>query len=276
MRTPGLLSEIGESEHQPSPVDVSDLEFVEAYLVRIGLTTTDVTMPDLDDHKLLEGVVRAQLATVPFENLMIHTGQIVDVDDHVIERKIVGGRRGGICYEVNGLLARGLAGLGFATHLVGAAVARDSGEFGPPLAHVAVIAARGERHWLVDTGFGGSSVLMPISSDQVDQPIDVRTATGHYRTDGAARRLAGFAEIARWHSTSPASRFTGSIICSITDDTHRISMSRGPGEQFTLTRTDLATGAKHRDTVPDEAVCAVFDSQFGIALEAPPVAADFG
>lgn len=276
MRTLGVPSETGPAEHQSSAIDSSDLGFVDAYLARIGLTTTDAPVSDLNDHEILERVVRAQLATVPFENLMIHADQIVDVDPRAIERKIIGGKRGGICYEVNGLLARGLAGLGFTTELVGAAVARESGEFGPALAHVAVIATRGNRHWLVDTGFGGSSVLMPISVDQIGRPIDVRTATGNYRTDGAIRPLTDFADMARWHSTSPASRFTGSIICSITDDTHRISMSRGPSEQFVRTRTDLATGVRHRDTIPDDAVCAVFGSQFGIELETPPEAVVFG
>jgi|GEM_PF-3566510 len=275
MRTPGDRSDRRPAERLPSGIDGSDLAFVDAYLNRIRLSRTDVFNPDLDAQVVLERVVRAQAATVPFENLMIHAGQIVDVDPLAITRKILGDKHGGICYEVNGLLARALQDLGFTVRLVGAAVARDSGEFGPALAHMAVIATRDDRHWLVDTGFGGSSVLMPISGDQIDRPIDVRTATGSYRTDGMAHRPSDFADIARWHSTSPASRFTGSIICSITDDTHRITMSRGPGEQFVLTRTDLATGERDRNTVTDDAVRATFADRFGISLQRPPDVAEF-
>jgi N-hydroxyarylamine O-acetyltransferase len=275
MRTLGEQPLPEPAGHVPPLVGHPDEGFRDAYISRIGLTTVDVSSSDLDDHQVLERVIRAQLATIPFENLMIHANHVVDVDPAAIERKIIGNRRGGICYEVNGLLARGLQALGFGVHLIGAAVARDHGQFGPALGHMVVLVTAGDRHWLVDTGFGGSSVLTRIAADQIHSPVDIATSTGKYRTDGTTHRLVDFTDIAHWQSTSPDARFTGSIICSITDDAHRITMSRSRSEQFALTRTDLSTGERHHESIADDAVCAVFDRHFEISLETPPVVANF-
>ena len=47
----------------------------------------------------------AHLLTVPFENLSIHTRQPIVLDDNALFEKIVRRRRGGFCYEANGLFA---------------------------------------------------------------------------------------------------------------------------------------------------------------------------
>ena len=275
MRTVGEQPRTQSAGFERSLAGRPDVAFRDAYLARIGLTTADVSRSDLDDQEILERVTRAQLATIPFENLTIHNRCIVDVGPVAIEHKIIDGRRGGICYELNGLMARGLQSLGFDVLLIGAAVARDHGTFGPALGHMVAAVTSGDRHWLADNGFDGSSVLTPISAQQIHTPIDITTSTGRYRTDGTAYRLDEFSDIAHWQSTSPEARFTASIVCSITDDTHRITMSRGRSEPFTLTRTDLVSGRRHSRTITDDAVCAVLDDLFGISLEIPPVVARF-
>lgn len=61
----------------------------------------------------LAQLMRAQLFTVPFENLDVQAGKIVSMTPEDIVQKIVYQPRGGYCYEVNGLFAMALQALGF-------------------------------------------------------------------------------------------------------------------------------------------------------------------
>lgn len=255
--------------------DAEEADFRDSYLARVGLTRWIGTSL-APSRELLDHVVKSQLATVPFENLDIHRGRVVDVNPAVIGDKILRRKRGGICYEVNGILARGLCALGFDTTLLGASVHTPAGELGRPLGHMAVLASAGDNHWLADAGFGGSSIVMPIAAPQRGTAIDVTTSAGRYRTDGVPRPLHEFAEMARWHSTSPQARFTGSVICSVTFGTCRSTLSRNPSESFTLTETDVPSGDRTRVAVDDHQVRALFADRFGITLTDIPVPAHFG
>lgn len=53
----------------------------------------------------LSGLQVAHLLTVPFENLSVHAGEPIVLDDEALFEKIVGRRLGGFCYEANGLFA---------------------------------------------------------------------------------------------------------------------------------------------------------------------------
>ena len=65
----------------------------------------------------------AHLLTVPFENLSIHAGQPIVLQDEALFTKIVTKRRGGFCYEANGLFAALLRALGFDVIMLSAGVA---------------------------------------------------------------------------------------------------------------------------------------------------------
>src|SRR5438874_1301375 len=81
---------------------------LQAYLQRINYrgeqTPTAATLRELH---------RAHLLTVPFENLDIHLGRPILLDQAALFEKIVSRRRGGFCYELNGLFALLLRELGF-------------------------------------------------------------------------------------------------------------------------------------------------------------------
>src|ERR1051326_4663048 len=77
----------------------------------------------------------AHLLAVPFENLDIHGGRPIVLERDALFDKIVRRRRGGFCYELNGLFAWLLANLGFRVTLLSAGVARERGGFGPGVAH---------------------------------------------------------------------------------------------------------------------------------------------
>jgi N-hydroxyarylamine O-acetyltransferase len=72
----------------------------------------------------------AHLLTVPFENLSIHTKQPIVLDDNALFEKIVMRRRGGFCYEANGLFAALLRALEFDVKMLSAGAANAKGGCG--------------------------------------------------------------------------------------------------------------------------------------------------
>jgi len=91
---------------------------IAAYLDRINyhgpLAPTADTLRDLQVSHLL---------TVPFENLSIQAKQPIVLEDNALFEKIVKRRRGGFCYEANGLFAALLRALGFDVNMLSAEVA---------------------------------------------------------------------------------------------------------------------------------------------------------
>jgi N-hydroxyarylamine O-acetyltransferase len=65
---------------------------------------------------------RAHVMTVPFENLDIHLGRPISLAPADLFRKIVSSRRGGYCFELNGLFALLLEALGIAVTRLAARV----------------------------------------------------------------------------------------------------------------------------------------------------------
>src|SRR5689334_7918176 len=124
------------------------------------------------------------MRSVPFENLSIHAGEPIVLDDEALFEKIVVRRRGGFCYEDNGLFAALLRALGFEVSMLSAEVARADGSFGPPFDHMTLLVSLEER-WLADVGFGDSFVE-PLLLDERGEQRQGRRA---YRIapDGDAR-----------------------------------------------------------------------------------------
>ncbi len=245
-----------------------------SYLRRIGLEAAIADGPA--DVGLLRTVVAAQIASVPFENLDIHRGIPVDIEPAALVDKLVGRRRGGICYEVNGLLTLALRGLGFDAHLVGAEVLTDAG-YGPPLGHVVLVVRIDGHPWLVDAGFGGEALVEEATDGDpgAGTAYDVRFESGSaYRTDGVLRPLADFVAMAHWHSTSPGSRFTRGIVCSVTRSDGRYTLSCAPGGDYRLTITG-ENGREARE-LDDADVVEVLRREFGVALADPPRPRDVG
>src|SRR5690348_16071792 len=90
---------------------------VAAYLERIGASRP--AEPTLD---ALADLTLAHLYSVPFENLDIAAGWPLSVELEAIYDKIVTRRRGGFCYELNGLFAWLLRKLGYDVTLLAAEV----------------------------------------------------------------------------------------------------------------------------------------------------------
>src|SRR5262245_14904037 len=146
-------------------MSTSGFDRVAEYLGRVGYDgPVDVTPETLRRLHL------AHLLAVPFENLDIHLGRPIVLDVDRIFEKIVRRRRGGFCYELNGLFAWLLGELGFDVELLSAQVL-DGGRLGPEFDHMTLLVEH-EGRWLVDVGFG-DSFLEPLAlepSHEVGQP----------------------------------------------------------------------------------------------------------
>jgi N-hydroxyarylamine O-acetyltransferase len=210
-----------------------------AYLQRLNYTG-----PLDPTAETLRALHQSHLLAVPFENLDIHLGWPIIPDETAFFHKIVEGRRGGFCYELNGLFAALLRELGFDVTLLSARVARAGGGFGPEFDHLTLLVQLEER-WLTDVGFG-ESFREPLRL--VDPGEQVQTV-GTYRLtqDGAdwtywehdetagwqaqyrftlqPRRLADFAEMCHYMQTSPESHFTQKRICSLATPEGRVTLA---------------------------------------------------
>ena len=137
----------------------------------------------------------AHLLAVPFENLSIHARQPIVLEDEGLFTKIVENRRGGFCYEANGLFAALLRALGFDVAMLSAEVANPEGEFGPKFDHMALMVSLDQR-WLVDVGFG-DSFREPLLLDERGEQVQGKRA---YRvlSDGAHLVLQQRDERGEW------------------------------------------------------------------------------
>src|SRR5688572_15967516 len=91
---------------------------VDAYLERIGLRRDELSVA-ADSLCRLQ---HSHLLAVPFENLDIHWKRPITIDVARFYEKIVEQKRGGFCYELNGLFNELLRSLGFTTRLISARV----------------------------------------------------------------------------------------------------------------------------------------------------------
>jgi N-hydroxyarylamine O-acetyltransferase len=132
---------------------------LQAYLQRIGYQ--GVVRPDF---QTLVGLHRAHLLTIPYENLDIHRGKTLSVDEDAIFDKIVRDGRGGWCYEMNGLFAWALKEIGFDVTLMGSTVNRQPTGRTIEGNHL-VLLVQLERPYLVDVGFG-NGFLEPLPLEE--------------------------------------------------------------------------------------------------------------
>jgi N-hydroxyarylamine O-acetyltransferase len=186
----------------------------------------------------------AHLTSVPFENLSIHAGEPIVLNEDALYTKIVEQRRGGFCYECNGSFGGLLRALGFDVEMLAAGVARADGSFGPDFDHMALMVTLDER-WLVDVGFGESflePLLLDTRADQrqgtrsfrlVDRDehlVLMRRNDGEdwqpqYRFTLQPYTFPDYEEMCQFHQTSPDSHFTKGLICSRATEDGRITLS---------------------------------------------------
>lgn len=152
----------------PPPANVSDYVDLDAYFQRIGYEGPREVSP-----AVLSDIVHAHVLTIPFENLDVLLGKPILLDAASLQRKLVHERRGGYCFEQNGLLLLVLEAMGFEVAPISARVklGYPRGEI-TPRTHLVVRIELDGSSWLADVGVGG---LSPTASLRLELDREQRT-----------------------------------------------------------------------------------------------------
>src|SRR5947209_19095637 len=148
---------------------------LDAYFARIGYRGARDPTRDV-----LTSLHRLQAAAIPFENLDPLLGRPVKLDAAAIAEKLVRRRRGGYCFEHNGLFAHVLDALGFHVNPLAARVRFRLPKDAPqtPLSHMLMTVDLPEGRFLCDVGFGGQSPTTPL---RLEPKLEQTTPHGSYR-----------------------------------------------------------------------------------------------
>jgi N-hydroxyarylamine O-acetyltransferase len=253
---------------------------INAYLQRINYRgTLNPSAQTLRELQL------AHLQTVPFENLSIHSAEPIVLNDDALFEKIVVRRRGGFCYELNGLFAALLRELGFKVTMLSAAVNNSEGVFGPDFDHMTLLVVPNEdsgERWLADVGFG-DSFLEPLRFDfgteqvQGDRGYKIIDDETHlimmqrkgsdewkaqYRFKLQPRQYADYAAMCHYQETSPESHFTKARVCTLATPEGRITLS-----EMRLITTVRGYERQEQLLTSDAEYALALKEHFGIVLD---------
>lgn len=197
---------------------------LDRYFARLGYTgPRDVSLRTLRD------VHRAHLLAIPYENLDIHLGVPITLDLEAMFTKLVDERRGGWCYEMNGVFGRVLETLGFDVRYLSGAVGREKRGWQAQGNHLVLLVTL-DRPWIADVGFGdGFLTPLPLEVGAYSQGfLDYRVSkdgprwrVDNHRFGGAdgfdftltGRRLDDFFTQCHSLQTSPESPFVLNTVC---------------------------------------------------------------
>lgn len=132
---------------------------LQSYLNRIGYSG-----PRQPTREVLYAIHRAHLLAIPYENLYIHQGRSLPLDEGFFFRKLVEEGRGGWCYEMNGLLAWALRELGFQVRLIASAVNRERLGERAEGNHMLLLVQL-DRLYMADVGFG-NGIIEPLPLEE--------------------------------------------------------------------------------------------------------------
>ncbi|WP_162425806.1 arylamine N-acetyltransferase family protein [Pontibacter pudoricolor] len=196
-------------------------------------------------REVLFDLQAAHLLSVPFENLDIHYKNKIRLDIASIYKKIVINRRGGFCYELNGLFYHLLKRLGFDVQMISGRVHSKDGFYGEEYDHLAIVAKVDGKKYLVDVGFGKFS----YSPLEIAPDVDLSDEFGLFRFDKAhddylrinlvengnlipqylfslkEREFLEFKGMCEFHQTSQKSHFTHKKVVSIVTRNGRKTLS---------------------------------------------------
>jgi N-hydroxyarylamine O-acetyltransferase len=198
---------------------------LKAYFARIGYAGDP--RPDVPTLRALQ---RAHLLAIPYENLDVQFGRHIGLEAEAAFEKIVVRRRGGWCYEMNGLFAAVLEEIGFNVTRVAAGVMREVMGNVVLGNHLMLLVHVNGAPWIADVGFGDGS-LEPFPLIQGPFLVD-GYAFGLERLDdqwwrfrnhpyGSARSVDFIAEPAApgvlsahsaWQQSAPESSFVMNLV----------------------------------------------------------------
>ncbi|WP_437937798.1 arylamine N-acetyltransferase family protein [Sorangium sp. So ce341] len=256
---------------------MNDPSLLDAYLARIGYDG-----PRAPTLATLRAIHALHPRAIPFENLDPWSGRRVDLSPAALERKLVRGRRGGYCYEQNGLLAHALRALGFEVRGLAARVRWNVPEGETrPRSHMLLRVELAEGTYLADVGFG---VLAPVAPLRLVHDVEQETPLETFRLRGedggqalevksgeAWRALYWFDLTEQlpadydlfnwWVSTHPASLFVRSLVVARPTAEGRVTLF---DRELTYRRRD--GGVEQRTLASAGALREVLEGEFGLDL----------
>ncbi len=146
---------LGALESAPArpPVDL------DAYCARIGYDGPRT--PTLDT---LRALIALHASAIVFEAIDVLLGRGVDISPAAVDAKLIHARRGGYCYEHNGLFKRALTAMGFTVEgLIGRVRwLQPPGAPATPPSHMVLRVTVDGVPWLADVGFGSCVPTAPL------------------------------------------------------------------------------------------------------------------
>ncbi len=250
-----------------------------AYLDRIGHSgPCDASLDTLS------ALHERHACAIPFENIDVVLDRPIALDVPSLVRKLVEGRRGGYCFEHNGLFLAALRALGFD---VAPLLARVRWQVPPgvvtPQTHMALRVRIDGHAWLADAGFGGIGLMAPLSLEAAGVQttrFEPRRLVPHGRNLLQQVQIAGTwqdvyvlhldeaypidFEVANWFTSAhPASRFRQNLMAARADGLTRYALFN---REFSVRSVD---GSVRRRTLATlEELNAVLDTEFRI--DVPP------
>lgn len=126
-----------------------------AYFKRIGYQGVAANTLDV-----LHALTQAHTQTIPFENLDVFLNKPICLQTEVLFEKLVLAKRGGYCFEQNGLFLQVLQQLGFNARPMAARVRLQVPDRSimPARTHLFILVELDDQQWLTDVGVGGYSL----------------------------------------------------------------------------------------------------------------------
>jgi N-hydroxyarylamine O-acetyltransferase len=245
---------------------------VDALLDRIGAKP-----PAAPTGAALSALHRAYARTMPSEDYDIHLGVPISLHLDDIADKMIRRRRGGYCYELNGLFAEFLRELGFDVTLFSAFTLDEDGTRGPDFDHLRLLVDTFDGLFLADCGNGGSWIdpvpLRPGVHGHVRLQrngdlwwTSERHRDGRWEPEWAwyprPRELSEFAERSRYHEHDPNSSFVAHRFAVLPTPDGRISLLNG-----VFSEVDHGVRIDRRVDAEDER--SLLAERFEIVLDRP-------
>lgn len=235
--------------------------------------------------EVLQDLMTAHTGSIPFENLDPLMGvPVADLSPQALTDKLVRRRRGGCCYEQNGLMGHVLAEIGFRVRRLAGRVVWMLPPGAPLGAQthtaLAVTFPGSQGSYLVDVGFGGQTLTSPIRFETGNaQPTTHEPYRLNDRGDGLLLQalvrdewqpLYVFGthtvpqvdlDVGSWFvSTHPQSIFVTGLMVALTTEDARYNLA---GRNLTIHRADGSEKIRLDDAA---AVVDVLGERFGIEV----------
>lgn len=217
---------------------------LEAYFARIGYNG-----PRAPTLEVLTALHALHPAAISFEAVDVLLDRGVDISPAAVDAKLIGARRGGYCYEHNGLFKRVLTALGFDVEGLAGRVVWMAPDDAPmrPRTHMALRVTIDDDPYLVDVGFGDCVLTQPLrfqlDEEQptahevfrlslVGEDVAVEVQLGGDWTPAYLLSLEAWQDVDYqlsnwWTSTHPTSHFRQNLIAARTTPQARHALLNG-------------------------------------------------